>query len=43
MLVHLEMFVADSFLLVRMSGRVVLRKCTGYLEKKIVWLFGGFG
>ena len=43
MLIHLEMLVAEPVLVVRISGRVVLRKCTGYLEKKCVWLFGGFG
>ena len=43
MLVHLEMLVAEPVLVVRISGCVVLQKGTGYLEKKFVWMFGGFG
>ena len=42
MLVHLGMLVAELVLVVRISVRVV-QKCTGYLEKKCVWIFGGFG
>ena len=42
-LVHLGMLVAELVLEVRINGRVVLRMCTGYLEKKFVWMFGGFG
>ena len=33
-MVHLGMLVAELVLVVRISGHVVLRKCTGYLEKK---------
>ena len=43
MLVHLGMLVAEPVLGVRISGRVVFQKCTGYLEKKFVWMFGGSG
>ena len=43
MLVHLRMRVAEPVLVVRIRGRVVLRKCTGYLEKKFVWMFGVLG
>ena len=43
MLVHLGMPVAGLVLMVRISERVVLQKCMGYLEKKFVWMFGGFG
>ena len=43
MLVHLGMPVAELVLMVRISERVVLQKCMGYLEKKFVWIFGGFG
>ena len=43
MMVHLGMLFAELVLVVRISERVVLRKCTGYLEKKCVWMFGGFG
>ena len=42
MLVHQGMLVAEPVLVVRISGRVVLRKCTGYLKKKMrvdVWGF----
>ena len=42
MLVHLGMPVAELVLAVRISERVVLQKCMGYLEKKIrvdVWGF----
>ena len=42
-LVHLEVPVAELVLMVRISERVVLRKCKDYLEKKFVWMFGGFG
>ena len=42
MFVHLGVPVAELFLMVRISERVVLQKCMGYLEKKIVWMFGGF-
>ena len=42
-LVHLGMPVAELVLVVRISERVVLQKCMGYLEKKFVWMFGGFG
>ena len=43
MLVHLGMPVAELVLAVRISERVVLQKCMDYLEKKFVWMFGGFG
>ena len=43
MLVHLGMPVAELVLVVRISQRVVLQKCMGYLEKKFVWMIGGFG
>ena len=43
MLVHLGMPVAELVPMVRISERVVLQKCRGYLEKKFVWMFGGFG
>ena len=33
------MLVAEPVLGVRKSGRGVLQKCTGYLEKKFVWMF----
>ena len=36
MLVHLGMLVAELVLVVRISERVVLQKCMGYLEKKFV-------
>ena len=40
--VHLGELVAELVLVVRISTRGV-RKCTGYPEKKCVWMFGGFG
>ena len=43
MLVHLGMPGAELVLVVRISERVVHQKCMGYLEKKFVWMFGGFG
>ena len=43
MLVHLKKPVAELVLVVWISKRVVLQKCMGYLEKKFVWMFGGFG
>ena len=43
MFVPLGMLVAELVLVVQISERVILRKCTGYLEKKFVWMFGGFG
>ena len=43
MLVHLEVPVAELVLMVRISERVVLQKCMDYLEKKLVWMFEGFG
>ena len=43
MLVHLGVPVAELVLIVRISERVVLQKCMGYLGKKFVWMFGGFG
>ena len=43
MLLHLEVPVAELVLMVRISERVVLQKCMDYLEKKFVWMFGGFG
>ena len=43
MLVHLGMLVAELVLVVQISERVVLQKCTGYLGKKFVWMFGGLG
>ena len=36
MLDHLVMPVAELVLVVRISERVVLQKCMGYLEKKFV-------
>ena len=42
-LVHLGVLVAELVLMVQISERVVLQKCMGYLEKKFVWMFGGFG
>ena len=42
MLVHLEVPVAELVLMVRISERVVHQKCMDYLEKKFVWMFGGF-
>ena len=42
MLVHLVMLVVELVLVVQISGHVV-QKCTGYLEMKYVWMFGGFG
>ena len=43
MLVHLGVPVAELVLIVRISERGVLQKCMDYLEKKFVWMFGGFG
>ena len=43
MLVHLGVPVAELVLMVRISEGVVLQKCMGYLGKKFVWMFGGFG
>ena len=43
MLVHLGVPVTELVLMVRISERVVLQKCKDYLEKKFVWMFGGFG
>ena len=43
MLVHLGILVNELVLVVQISERVVLQKCTGYLEKKFVWIYGGFG
>ena len=43
MLVHLGVPVAELVLMVRISERVVLQKCMGYLGKKFVWMSGGFG
>ena len=43
MLVPLGVPVAELVLMVRISERVVLQKCMGYLEKKFVWRFGDFG
>ena len=43
MLVHLGMLVAELVLMVQISVRVVHQKCTGYLGKKFVWMFRGFG
>ena len=42
MLVPLGVPVAELVLMVRISERVVLQKCMGYLGKKCVWMFGGF-
>ena len=42
MLVHLGVPVAELVLMVRISERVVPQKCMGYLEKKFLWMFGGF-
>ena len=41
MLVHLVMLVSELVQEVQISARVV-QKCTGYLEMKFVWMFGGF-
>ena len=38
-LVDLGVPVAELALMVRISERVVLQKCSGYLEKKFVWGF----
>ena len=35
--------VAELVLMVRISERVVVQKFMDYLEKKFVWMFGGFG
>ena len=43
MLVNLGVLVAELVLMVRINERVVLQKCMGYLGKKFVWMFGGFG
>ena len=43
MMVHLGVPVAELVLMVRINERVVLQKCMDYLEKKFVWMFGGFG
>ena len=43
MLFHLGVPVAELVLMVRISERVVLQKCMGYLENKFVWMYGGFG
>ena len=43
MLVHLGVPVAELVLMVQISERVVLQKCMGYLERKLVWMFEGFG
>ena len=42
MLVYLGVLVAELVLMVEISERVVLRKCTGYLGNKFVWMFGDF-
>ena len=39
----LRVHVAELVLMVQISERVVLQKCMGYLGKKFVWMFGGFG
>ena len=43
MLVRLVVPVAELVLMVQISKRVDLQKCMGYLGKKFVWMFGGFG
>ena len=43
MLVRLEVLVVELFLVVQISERVVLQRYMGYLERKFVWMFGGFG
>ena len=43
MLVHSGVPVAELVPMVRISERVVLQKCMGYLGKKFVWMFGGLG
>ena len=43
MLVRLGVPVAELVLMVQISERVVLQKFMGYLGKKFVWMFGGFG
>ena len=42
-LVLLGILVAELVLVVQISERIVLQKCTGYLGKKFVWIFRGFG
>ena len=43
MLVHLKVLVDGLVLMVLISVCIVLQKCMGYLEKKIVFMFGCFG
>ena len=43
MLVRLEVLVVELVLVVQISERVVLQRYMGYLERKFVWMFGGFG
>ena len=43
MLVRLKVLVVELALVVQISERVVLQRYMGYLEKKFVWMFGGFG
>ena len=43
MLVRLGVPVAELVLMVQISEHVVLQNCVGYLGKKFVWMFGGFG
>ena len=43
MLVHLKVLVDELVLVVRISGRASLQMYMGYLERKCVLMFGGFG
>ena len=42
MLVRLEVLVVELVLVVQINERVVLQRYMGYLERKFVWMFGGF-
>ena len=42
MLVRLEVLVVELVLVVQISERVVLQRYMSYLERKLVWMFGGF-
>ena len=43
MLVRLEVLVVELVLVVQISERVVFQRYMGYLERKFVWIIGGFG
>ena len=43
MLIHLKMLVDELVLMVRISGRVVIQMCMGYLGKKCVLMLRVFG